>query len=851
MPKSSALLNVITLTNYVQKTLIMRKPQTFKTMLFIVITVIAIPSQSQSLRTEDPDLITLAEKAPFGWVAKKDLPEYLHKQIPPGCNGLYIEPKPKNDTSTLSQDLQTLDLVVEADKAQIIDGETATLEGRVIVSQGDRSISAEKMSYERSIDRASLEENVTIRQPGMLIHGEFAEVSTTQNKSTFDDASFILQENKVRGGARSVRQVSDTKIELLDGHITSCEPGNESWILEGEKLTIDRETSQGTGKNVKLKVGGIPIFYLPYISFPVGDQRRTGFLFPSIGSSDDGGLDVSVPYYWNLAPNYDATLTPRFISGRGSMLEFETRYLNRWMRTSAGIAFLPDDEGSQDKDLDNLIEEGEITEEQARPNRGSNRWLTQFEQNGGTTHGWYTRTSYTRVSDEDYFRDLGTSSLSVSSKSFLDQLVEVGYQFDNWKVSSLAQSQQVLLIDLDSPYRKLPQIDVNGRYRINNWTISLNNRYTQFRHRSDDPKFIEGNRINTDYRFSWETRYPWGYFSPEIGHKSLFYHLLDRNLANGTLRQISLDAPQATIDMGLIFEHSPGKFRQTLEPRVYYLYRKFKNHKELFDIGGDSDLNINFDTSERTFSYGQLYRDSRFIGGDRLDDANQVTIGLTSRWENNGNGREMFNVSAGQIFHFTDRKVTLAGNLSDDETEDSSEFASELKVYLGRRTELYANAIFDTESRRVNRGSAGINYASTNYQKLINFSYSFLRDLDAPPVLDNVASKDIDQLDFSFVYPLAKQWSIMGRANYDFQNEQELETFLGFEYNDCCYRLRFLARRWLDSNIANLVVDEDSQYDQGIFFEVHFKGLGGSGAKANSILNDGIFGYKNRERLIQ
>ncbi len=848
MPKSFALLNLIVLATKAK----IRHRRTFSWQRTIVSTLlmsVAVATQSQSLRTEDPELLSIAEKMPFGWVPKEKLPENLHKHIPAGCNGLYIEPKPKRDAKTLSQDLRTLDLVVEADNAQITDGDKATLEGDVVVSQGDRSISAEKMSYQRSAERAELQDGVTIRQPGMLIQGEFAEVSTTQHKSTFDEATFILQENKIRGGADSVRQISDTKIELLGGHVTSCEPGNESWILEGEKLTIDRETSQGTGKNVRLKLGGVPVFYLPYISFPVGDQRRTGFLFPSIGSSDDGGLDVSVPYYWNLAPNYDATLTPRFISSRGSMLEFETRYLNRWMRTNAGFALLPDDGGSQDEDLDNLIEQGELTEEEARPNKGSNRWLIQLEQNGGKTHGWYTRASYARVSDEDYFRDLGTSSLSVTSQSFLDQLVEVGYQFDNWKVSSLAQSQQVLLLDLTAPYRKLPQIDVNGRYRIDDLTITLNNRYTKFRHRLNDPTIITGDRINSDYRFRWEKRYPWGYFSPEIGHKSLFYKLSDQSLVTSEQRHVGLHTPQASVDMGLVFEHRPGLFRQTIEPRIFYLYRKFRSHDELFGIGG-SDIDINFDTTERTFSYSQLYRDSRFIGGDRLDDANQVTIGVTSRWENNADGRELFSVSAGQIFHFTDRKVTLAGSLSDDETDDSSEFASEAKLYIARRTELYANAIYDTASRRINRGSAGINFASQDYQRLINFSYSFLRDLDAP-VQDNIASKDIDQLDFSFAYPIAKQWSVMGRANYDFQNKQELETFLGFEYNDCCYRLRFLARRWLDSNIANLVVDEDSQYDQGIFFEVHFKGLGGSGAKANSILNDGIFGYENRERLLQ
>ena len=311
----------------------------------------------------------------------------------------------------------------------------------------------------------------------------------------------------------------------------------------------------------------------------------------------------------------------------------------------------------------------------------------------------------------------------------------------------------------------------------------------------------------------------------------------------------NLSTPQASLDLGLIFENAQGMFTQTLEPRAYYLYRAYEEHDALFNVGGNDGLDVNFDTSERTFSYSQLYRDSRFIGGDRLDDADQVTLGLTSRWQNNQTGRDLFDVSVGQIFHFRDRNVSLAGGTGEDETVENSEFAGELNVALSERTHFYGNAIYDTTSRRINRGSAGVHYGSDDYRKLFNISYAYLRDLN-PPTETGIASRDIDQVDLSFVYPVARQWTVMGRANYDFQNSQELESFFGFEYNDCCYRFRILARRWLDSNIANLVVDQDAQYDQGIFFEVHFKGLGGSGAKVNSILNDGIFGYETREQSL-
>lgn len=822
--------------------------------------VLALQAQAQMIRSDDPALIEKAQAASYGWVAKSDLPEYLHDAIPPGCNGLYIEIGPEAAAALTDEELEKLEVIVEADDAKITDGNKAVLTGNVSVSQGTRSISATTMTYEQELERATLADKVTIREPGTFIQGEYAEVSTSQSKASFNDAKFILKiqranksigsQSIIRGSAKSVKQVSANVVEMEDGRLTACEPGDESWMLEGEKLTVNRETNRGTGKNVKLKVGSVPIFYLPYISFPVGDERQTGFLFPSFRSSDDGGLDFSLPYYWNLAPNYDATLTPRFISGRGTMLEGSARYLNKWMRTEGGLAFLPNDGGSPDPDLDDLIREGQLTEERARPNKGNNRWMAKLDQRGGDTEGWYTRADYTKVSDEDYFRDLGASSFASNNQIFLNQSLEVGYQFDHWKLSSLAQSQQILLVDIDSPYRKLPQIDIDGRYNFDDWTFILQNRYTQFKHRDNRPDILTGQRFNTDYRMRLEKRYPWGFFTPEVGFKTLSYDLDENPLLSLTEQeQLSLSAPQASVDMGLVFEHGGGAFTQTLEPRVFYLYRQFENHDELLGIGANNDLNVNFDTSARTFSYGQLYRDSRFIGGDRLDDANQVTLGLTSRWQNNNTGRDLFIASVGQIFHFRDRRVTLAGSLSPEETEDTSESASELRVNLGRRTQLFTNAIYDTESRKINRGSAGLNFASQDYKKLFNITYSFLRDQNTLGP-SNIINRDIDQLDVSFAHPVNKQWSLMGRVNYDFENQQELETFLGFEYNDCCYRLRFLARRWLDSNIANLVSDESAQYDQGIFFEIHFKGLGGSGAKVNSILNDGISGYETREKLL-
>ncbi len=787
---------------------------------------------------------TQAPLSPFDWVPDDYLTPAQRASLGPGCSGAYVDPLA--GTELTGKELAETPLIIEADESSMTEGNTAVLEGNVQVSHGNRSIAAEKMVYTRELEEAVLEGGVTIRNPGLLIRGDRAQASTIANEASFEEAIFVLHAQHMRGSAESIRQTSDNVIILEDGMVTSCEPGSKAWSLEGGEIKIDNEKGQGTGKHLKLKVGSVPIAYIPYISFPLGDERKSGFLFPSISSSDDGGLDIAVPYYWNLAPNYDATITPRLISGRGAMLETEARHLNRWLRTDLNLAYLADDDGGQDEDLQKLIDEGVLTEAEARPHQGNNRWLIDFHQAGSSNNyfGWYSNATYTKVSDVDYFRDLGTSSFSTINTTYLNQLFEVGYLLENWQFNVLARDSQVLLLDVNSPYQKLPQVTGNGNYNFGRFGLKLNNEYTRFDHPDDTwlngLPVITGQRLATDYRVNWPTRAPWGFFVPEVGYKYLAYELDEEALLNPEQSSPELATGQASLDMGLVFEHQGGQYLQTFEPRIFYLYREYEDHSALYNVApGGQD--VNFDTSIRTFSYDQLFRDSRFSGRDRLDDANQGTIGISSSWIDNTTGRELFRASVGQVFFEEDLRVALTDDASQ---EQRSEIAGEFAADLGRFGRFYTAGIYDSEADHINRASAGIRYADSDYRTLINLSYSFVRDFQQV----EEESKDIDQLDASTVVPINEQWALMARYNYDFTLKQELETFLGLEYNDCCYRIRLLARKWLDSNIATLIQNDDQRYDQGLFFEIHFKGLGGSGAKVNSILSDSIPGYQEREQ---
>ena len=781
----------------------------------------------------------------YDFIPAEFLTNEQRKTLKPGCTGLYLDPLADASLSNY----QASELFVESDHSSMHDGERFLIEGNVQVKHGPRSISADSMTYQREDEEGKLEGNVIIRNPGILIRGDKAAFSTKSEKASFEGAEFIMHEQHLRGSAESIRQDAGQKIVLNEGSVTTCEPGNNIWRIEGEKITLDQANNRGTARNVSLRVADVPIIYLPWFSFPLGDERQTGMLIPAISSSEDGGLDIALPWYWNLAPNYDMTITPRLISGRGGMLETENRYMNSSFTSSLNLAYLASDDGGQDPDVDFLIENGDIDETQGRPHKGNNRWLIEAHQTGGlnSTTGWYSDVNFSKVSDIDYFRDVGNTSFAQSNETFINQLVKLGYISDHWHLQTLAQDRQILLRDINKPYHILPQINAMGSYRLGGGLqLGMQHELTRFSHddqiRLNGSNILTGDRLYMDYRMKRAWRKSWGFIKPEVGYKYLGYELDNTNLGSGVSSSPSAAAGQASLDMGLAFERKGRNFLQTIEPRIFHFYREFSDQSGFYNVTDDGQ-NINFDTSLRTFTYGQLYRDTRFSGHDRLDDANRTTLGLSTRWYTDSNSLPFFDASLGKVFHHADKRVSLLG---DNQGRQSSELAGDLNIALGPLSRFYAMGNYDTANDEMSRASVGVRYASKDQKLLFNVAWSWVRDFQQVETI----SRNIDQIDTSLVVPLNDQWELMSRFNYDFDAKQDLETFVGLEYNDCCYLIRVLARRWLDSNIATLVDDEDLRYDQGIFLEFHLKGLGGSGARVNAILNDSIPGYEIRERTL-
>jgi LPS-assembly protein len=802
--------------------------------------------------------------AEVDWVDETALSEEQKQAMKPGCCGAYIEPESTHEDAHLKP--SDAPLRASANSSEVQQESEAKLEGDVRLTQGHRVLESDKAIINQEANTADLSGNIRLREPGLLLTGASANIDMNTNDAVIDGASYLLHEAGLRGDAKTLKHHGDNRMVMQNASMTQCEPDSNLWYFESSELEIDPNTMQGIGKHVRLKVKGVPVFYAPYLRFPIGDQRMSGFLFPSFSSGDDNGLDIAIPYYLNLAPNYDATITPRFISERGEMLELEGRHMSANTKTDLSLAHLADDDGGDDSELLELVEAGDA-DAIDRYYKGEDRWLVDFNHKGNYDSGLYSTVDYTRVSDIDFFRDLDTTSLEVNSTTHLKETGTLGYRTDNWHSKIKVEQYQTISATANTPYQQMPRINVDGEYELPwNLKAELNHEYTDFDHRDADSEvWVTGQRAFIDYGLTWDKEWIWGFFKPGVNVKHLNYQLDDEYLVNGASDSPSFTVPQASLDMGLYFERNGNLFgngyMQTFEPRLFYFYSDYENQDELIGIDTDGG-HIDFDSSEMTFSYSQLFRDRRFNGYDRIGDDNRLSVGLTTRFIEMSTGIERFRASVGQIYYYDDHAIDLT--LTKDQalanaenTANDSEIAVELSGRIYDHWTLSSNLMFDEDDNdKVSRGNINLRYRDDDY-RLFNLGYRYVRKLDTTDldgdgsVTDNHPYALIEQADISFAWPLVGEWSVVGRYNKDITNSRDLETLAGLEYNSCCYQVRIVARKWLDTDLHNVIDDTLLEEDKGIFIEFQLKGLGSIGSKMEGILSDGIYGYDLREQNLK
>lgn len=786
------------------------------------------------------------------WVPEEALTEAQKESLPTGCCGAYIAPI-RNDSEAEIPPKQAPTRLLHFDSIDNDPEGNSTISGKVKIINGSRSMEAETVEADNVNNTATISGNVVIRDSDILFRGDKATIDRNTNDTVIENGEFVAYESRLRGSAEKIES-TDEHFVLENGEFTRCEPGTEHWTLHGSSIEIDHQTEQGVGRNVVFEVGGVPIFYMPYMRFPAGGKRQSGFMFPSITSDD-----VSIPYYINLAPNYDLTLAPRYLADAGSMLEIEARHLNESFETIVSGSWLGNGEDKISDNERRSIDKGLLTPAEATPFDGEDRWLFGLEQEGGLGAKWFSRIDFTRVSDFAYFNHIDTISLDVNRSSHLSRFGELGYAFKNWQVAVSAQEYQTIIPNIDEPYRQKPRINANGLYNWGDVELAMSNQYTQFDHRNEfydqeslspnDP-FILGDRLSLDYQLSWRKEWLWGFVKPSLLMKSVKYQLDDKNLLSAANDEPSVTVPQASIDLGVFFERDGSWFGddylQTFEPRLFYFYSQHEEQDDFLNLT-NTGRDILFDTSELTFSYSQLFRHSRFAGTDRIEDANQVSVGLTTRFLGAQSGAERFRMSLGQIYYRDERLITLDGTPL---LNTKSEIAGQFSAQMTDSWRFNSDVLYDRQEGKVNKGSVGLRYFDEQ-DRIFNIGYRYTRipTLGAP----SSSSPDLDesQGEISLVWPLSTNWSVIARSYYDFTKDRELDSVFGLEYTSCCYRLRLVGQRYLDNDLVNRIDDDELEYDQGIFFEFQLRGLGSIGNKITNALSDGILNYDRREENIQ
>lgn len=804
------------------------------------------PAQSNEAAANLTASSAIDARFPLDWVPRESLSAQQRQELAPFCCGLFIDPlqgrvDPDADPTQADMQFNAASGLTQVSRNLI------SIDGDITVTQGNRRVTNDdSTSINQGDDTVLMEGNVEFREPGLLLTGSSAFINSAENTNRVESAQYVLHDYGVHGSAASIVYNGATDLVSIDnGEFSRCEPGSEFWTLRADSITLDQEAGRGYARNASLRLGKVPVFYFPFtLAFPLGDQRSSGFLAPSTGSTRTGGFDFELPYYFNLAPHYDATLAPRLISDRGVMTSAELRYLASWSMNTLNMSHLAGD------DLYDPITK-DLPGTESPP--VADRWFIGYEHHGALGRNWSTYVDYNAVSDSDYFYDLGSSGLNVTSQTHLNRQGRLDYRSPWLRAGLNVQRIQVIdpyyaAIDLNTPFDRLPQFYFDtDTYLVGGLHVGLTGQVTSFDRKLDenrlsttqidDGALVNGQRVNLEPSLGWSVEAPGWFLRSEATYKYTEYRLDSQAL--GTAESPDVGVPVYSLDTGLVFERPSGSGTQTLEPRVYYLYSEYQDQ---------SNLPL-FDSSELNFSFNQLFRDDRFSGGDRIGDADQVAVALTTRFLNS-RGAEQARFSLGQIHYFADRQVSLSNPLQNwvpryAPLADQSALVGEIGMQLGRNWQFNTDAQWNEDRKEVDEGSLQLRYQRDN-EHLFNLAYRYRRLVNSPNfILPAGIDPRIKQTDVSALWPLNENWTLLGRWNYDHSNERNLESFAGLQWRNCCASIRLVAREWVDENELFL---PNSEPNRGIFVQFTLNGLGNiTGGGLSNLLQDGIWGFRDTE----
>jgi len=686
---------------------------------------------------------------------------------------------------------------IQADLIQGHDEQEIEGIGNAELISEDQIITADRMKYYQDSDDFEVEGNVRIERPLDIAEGSRLKMNLESKIGQMENPVFQLKDGSERGEAKTIIMKGDNQYRYKQARYTTCPEGNEDWIIEADDMELDDNEKTGTARNATLKFLGIPIGYTPWGSFSYSGERKTGFLAPLYSMNGRTGVDVSVPFYWNIAPNMDATVKARAMSKRGIMINNEFRYKTERMGGTFIFDVLPSDK---------------ITEQ--------NRNRVEMKHSQVLGKGWDFGFNYNKVSDDLFFRDLG-KGLKVTSRTQLLQQAKLKYRDKLGKTGILqfsAQAQQFQTVQdparpAGAPYKKLPQLLLRATQRdVLGIDLDLKASYTEFAHVDEkrDPNKVAGKRYTFFPNISKPIENSFGFITPKFGLHHTGY-MLNRSTQNIPEKNISRTIPIMSLDSGLTATRETkifGEgFSQTLEPRLFYVYipHKDQSHIPIFDSGIQG------------FSFARVFSENKYSGNDRVNDANRLTMSLSSRLIDENTGVERFRVAVAKQVHLTRPKVGVVAN---PKRNSDIVFAVRGKI---------TPALSATHSMQIDHSKSRTDVMRSiiSYQpeigKVLNLGYRYTRGVLA-------------QYDISGQWPITKRLRVVARKNYSLRDTRDLNELIGLEYNACCWTVRFVSQKLRTSN---------TRTNTTFFLQLELGGIMQIGSDPLKILTRGIQGYTN------
>lgn len=825
-------------------------PPIFRRLCLLILSLGSLPGFA--IAADSPAEMALAKA--LGWVSAET-----------GCStcGGYYDPHIFPKASSVA--LKDAEVVIDAPPPirYEINGD-AVFKNGVTITQPGRILSAKSAVIRPDLatgklDSVSADGGVRIAQSGQLLLADSFKADLIDHKAELTEVNYLLKVGVVNpgqltrtdpnftgfahGSAKTVEQVNENEFILSHATYSTCAPLTRTWELSANKIELDPATGRGQAYQSTLKIHGVPLLYLPYFDFPINNERKSGFLYGTVVPySSASGFSMGVPYYFNLAPNYDDTFTPTLFTKRGILFNNNFRYLTQKSSGNIELQGIPDDQADNQ----------------------ANRYSYSVNDTTNLSRNWQTNLNYNYVSDDSYLTDFSTQNLFGANQVLLNRSFSTQYQSLHWNFNGLLQSYQIVndeLTTTNRPYSELPSLVLTGQYpdAYGPFSFATATSFVNFTKQSavtNEVEPVQGQRFNLTPSISLPLTQSFGYVTPSVSLSSTLYNLQNNEVNGFPDNAPSAVLPILSVDSSAYLDRAfsvgqAGGWSQTIQPRVFYLFVPNVNQNNI----------PVFDTTINTFSYAQLFNTNRFSGLDRLGDANQLSYALSTEI-NNPLGQQVLSAGVGQIVYFRDRDVSLCHNDGNgppciqtenpNYTQRFSDIAAYATYNFNQKISVTANTTYNSVNNVVDSNDYTFSYAPPNSMTLFNVGYQSNRQnyslLSTQQILAGTSPPISSVVSTSFLWGFTPSWALLGSFNYSLENEGTVSELGGVQYSACCYAVRLLFYQYVVNNNPNTPNVLTGQMDRVIMVQFLLKGLGGvstSGGQIQSLLA-GIPGYNGQ-----